>query len=76
MYQIKNRVNWNSEKKNHQKTERKFPSETLELRVDANGAFSYEEAKIVLQELAELEIHSIEQPIKSPKSKIRNPKIL
>ena len=57
-------VNWNSEKKIIKKLREKFPSETLELRVDANGAFSYEEAKIVLQELAELEIHSIEQPIK------------
>jgi L-alanine-DL-glutamate epimerase-like enolase superfamily enzyme len=33
--------------------------------VDANGAFSPEQAKIVLQELAALDIHSIEQPIKA-----------
>lgn len=65
-------VNWNSEKKIIKKLREKFPSETLELRVDANGAFSYEEAKIVLQELAELEIHSIEQPIK--KSEVKNQK--
>lgn len=65
-------IDWNSEKKIIQKLRKKFPTEILELRVDANGAFSYEEAKTVLQELAELEIHSIEQPIK--KSEIRNMK--
>ena len=37
----------------------------MELRVDANGGFSVEEAKTVLQVLADLEIHSIEQPIKA-----------
>lgn len=65
-------VDWNSEKKIIKKLREKFPVETLELRVDANGAFSFEEAKIVLQELAELKIHSIEQPIK--KSEVRNQK--
>lgn len=40
------------------------PSE-LELRVDANGAFSVEEAKSKLEELAVFGIHSIEQPIKA-----------
>lgn len=65
-------VDWNSEKKIIKKLREKFPVETLELRVDANGAFSFEEAKIVLQELAELKIHSIEQPIK--KSEVRSQK--
>jgi O-succinylbenzoate synthase len=32
--------------------------------VDANGAFSFTQAEKVLDELASLEIHSIEQPIK------------
>ena len=63
-------VDWESEKKVIQKLREKFPAEVIELRVDANGAFSFEEAKIVLQELAELKIHSIEQPIK--KSEVRN----
>ena len=35
----------------------------LIIRVDANGAFSPEQALEVLQELAKLEVHSIEQPI-------------
>ena len=38
-------------------------AETITLRVDANGAFSPAEAQHVLEQLAELEIHSIEQPI-------------
>ena len=65
-------VNWNSEKEIIKKLREKFPKELLELRVDANGAFNYDEAKIVLQELAELRIHSIEQPIK--KSEVQSPK--
>ena len=63
-------VDWKSEKEIIKKLREKFPKEQLELRVDANGAFSYEEATIVLQELADLGIHSIEQPIK--KSEVRN----
>ncbi len=65
-------VNWASEKEVLRQLREKFPAEKLEIRVDANGAFSFEEAKIVLQELADLEVHSIEQPIK--KSEVRNPK--
>ncbi|MCE2713201.1 MAG: o-succinylbenzoate synthase [Cryomorphaceae bacterium] len=41
----------------------KFSADQLTLRVDANGAFAKTEATKVLQQLAELEIHSIEQPI-------------
>lgn len=58
-------VDWNSEKEILKKLRQKFPKEQLELRVDANGGFSFEEAKTVLQELSDLEIHSIEQPIKA-----------
>ncbi|KIA89078.1 o-succinylbenzoate synthase [Kaistella jeonii] len=58
-------VNWNSEKEIIKQLRQKFPKEQLELRVDANGGFSFEEAKIVLQELSDLGIHSIEQPIKA-----------
>lgn len=35
----------------------------ITLRVDANGAFSFSEAPRVLDELARLQVHSIEQPI-------------
>lgn len=41
-----------------------FSSEDIELRVDANGAFSAEEALEKLKRLSENRIHSIEQPIK------------
>ncbi len=41
-----------------------FPKEELQLRVDANGAFSPEWAMDRLNELAKYDIHSIEQPIR------------
>jgi len=41
----------------------KYSKEQITLRVDANGAFSFEEAKEKLARLAKLGIHSIEQPI-------------
>lgn len=63
-------VDWNSEKEILKSLRAQFPRKKLELRVDANGAFSYEEAKIILEELAELEIHSIEQPIKKSSFRI------
>ena len=58
-------ADWKAEKQILIQLRQKFPKEELELRVDANGGFSFEEAKIVLQELADLDIHSIEQPIKA-----------
>lgn len=41
-----------------------FSPEDIELRVDANGAFSIADAPGKLESLARLKIHSIEQPIK------------
>ena len=58
-------VDWNSEKQILKKLRKQFPASRLELRVDANGGFSFKEAPTVLSELSELEIHSIEQPIKA-----------
>ena len=58
-------VDWNAEKQILKSLREQFPKDKIELRVDANGAFSPEKAKIVLQELAELHIHSIEQPIQA-----------
>ena len=40
-----------------------FSSEEIELRVDANGAFSAEDALEKLKRLSEFQLHSIEQPI-------------
>ncbi|MBP2616450.1 o-succinylbenzoate synthase [Chryseobacterium jejuense] len=58
-------VDWKSEHVILQKLREKFSKDQLELRVDANGGFSKEEAATVLQQLADLDIHSIEQPIKA-----------
>lgn len=43
---------------------REFSVEDVELRVDANGAFSPDEALEKLKTLSEFDLHSIEQPIK------------
>ena len=43
---------------------KEFSAETIELRVDANGAFSPNDALEKLKRLAECHLHSIEQPIK------------
>ena len=43
---------------------RRFSSHEIELRVDANGAFTYAEALQKLDQLAHFDIHSIEQPIR------------
>lgn len=58
-------VDWKSEHEILQKLRQKFSQNQLELRVDANGGFSREEAKTVLKQLSDLHIHSIEQPIKA-----------
>ena len=44
---------------------KKYTEEELELRVDANGAFSSGEALEKLKALAKYSLHSIEQPIKA-----------
>ncbi|MCR9065489.1 MAG: o-succinylbenzoate synthase [Cytophagales bacterium] len=43
---------------------KRYSLHDLTLRVDANGAFSPSEALTKLEELAKLDIHSIEQPIR------------
>lgn len=58
-------VDWNSEHLILQKLREKFSQEKLELRVDANGGFTFAEAELVLKQLSDLQIHSIEQPIKA-----------
>jgi len=40
-----------------------YDAKTIEIRVDANGGFSSNEALDKLNQLAEFELHSIEQPI-------------
>jgi o-succinylbenzoate synthase len=41
-----------------------YTKEEIELRVDANGAFKPDEALSKLKQLAQFDLHSIEQPIK------------
>jgi len=43
----------------------KYSEETIEIRVDANGAFNLEQALVKLNQLSEFKIHSIEQPIQT-----------
>lgn len=43
----------------------RFSADEVELRVDANGAFSLADAPTKLQQLAKFDLHSIEQPIKA-----------
>ena len=43
---------------------KKYSSKEIELRVDANGAFEAKNALDKLKRLSELDLHSIEQPIK------------
>lgn len=44
---------------------KEFSEKEIELRVDANGAFSPNEALEKLKRLSDLDLHSIEQPIKA-----------
>lgn len=56
-------IGWQDELDLLKTIRREYTSHDLVLRVDANGAFQPNEAAEVLKELAELDIHSIEQPI-------------
>lgn len=47
-----------------QKIRRVASSQDLTIRVDANGAFSPNQALAILNELADYDLHSIEQPIR------------
>ena len=49
---------------------KEFGVEDIELRVDANGAFAPNEALEKLKTLSELDIHSIEQPIRQGQWKV------
>lgn len=57
-------IDFNSEMELLKSIRREFTSKDIELRVDANGAFKPSEALEKLKVLSELDLHSIEQPIK------------
>lgn len=44
---------------------KRFPKESIQIRLDANGTFSPSEALVKLQKLSVFDIHSIEQPVKN-----------
>lgn len=57
-------INFDTEIKLIASIRKKYTKEQIELRVDANGAFSSEQALDKLTQLAQYDLHSIEQPIK------------
>lgn len=58
-------INFDDELALLQRIRRDYGPDRIELRVDANGAFSPAEAPTRLAQLAELQLHSIEQPIRA-----------
>jgi o-succinylbenzoate synthase len=48
---------------------RQYPPDILEIRLDANGAFTLAEAKKNLHDLSDLAIHSMEQPLMAGQGK-------
>lgn len=58
-------IEWKKEYALLEQLRRRFSSQELTLRVDANGAFTPESAMPILTQLSELEVHSIEQPIQA-----------
>lgn len=56
-------IDWKKEIDLIEKVRKKYDKATIEIRVDANGAFSMENALPRLKHLADLDVHSIEQPI-------------
>ncbi len=58
-------ISWDEEIRLIEKIRSRYGKDAIELRVDANGAFSPDEVMTKLQQLAQYDIHSIEQPIKA-----------
>ena len=56
-------INWDEEIRLIEKIRSRYSKDTITLRVDANCAFTVEEAKRKIDRLSRLGIHSIEQPI-------------
>ena len=58
-------INWSKEVEMIRYIRKNFSENDLMIRVDANGGFKYEECYDKLRDLADLAVHSIEQPIKA-----------
>ena len=57
-------IDWNKEIELLKYIRKHFSVEDIQIRVDANGGFKNDEAFDKLNHLAQLDVHSIEQPIK------------
>lgn len=62
-------LEWEDELKIIRAIRDSYDSENLMIRVDANGGFSYDNVLDKLNQLADLDVHSIEQPIKAGNEK-------
>ena len=58
-------IDWDKELEMIKFIRKNFNENDLIIRVDANGGFSYDNCMVKLGELADLGVHSIEQPIKA-----------
>lgn len=58
-------IDWADEWQILKAVRQQFSAQDIELRVDANGAYSPTEASEILKQMADLEVHSIEQPIRA-----------
>jgi o-succinylbenzoate synthase len=58
-------IDWADEYSILKTVRQEFSASAIELRVDANGAYSPKQATEILKQLADLEVHSIEQPIRA-----------
>ena len=58
-------IDWKSEVDMIEAIRSRYDSTQVEIRVDANGAFTMDNALPRLKRLADLQVHSIEQPIKA-----------
>ncbi len=58
-------IDWDTEFALLKGIRKQFSPDEITLRVDANGGFSVKQAPELLEQLAQLDIHSIEQPIKA-----------
>lgn len=57
-------IDWSKEIVLIETIRKKYTAEEIEIRVDANGAFTMDNALTRLKRLADLGVHSIEQPIR------------
>ncbi len=56
-------IEWAQELNLLKSLRKRYNRSSLEIRVDANGAFTFNQAQKVIKELAAIDVHSIEQPL-------------